>query len=301
MGNLTKMLDRIIGEDVRLEWHCDSQAFLWADAGMMEQVILNLVVNSRDAMPQGGKLRITARKTTVIEAAIPPESDAHPGEFIRLNVSDTGTGIAPEHLSRIFEPFFTTKEFGKGTGLGLATVYGIVKQHQGWINVSSRVGAGTTFDIFLPAVQTPAVTATSPPAETRPRKGTEKILLVEDNDAVRLMTRRTLEGFGYKVVEATSGRKALEIWQGCKPEIDLLLTDIVMPDGINGRQLAELLREQEPALKVIFVSGYSLNAIGKDMDFLARGNSYFLQKPYHTNMLLDTIRLCLDKKSGLTA
>lgn len=295
MRNLTTMLDRIIGEDVRLECHCDGELVVRADAGMMEQMVLNLVINARDAMPQGGRLLIGAKPVTIDELLVPPHSDVRAGEFICLSVSDSGTGIAPEHLSRIFEPFFTTKQVGKGTGLGLAMVYGIVKQHQGWINVMSQVGAGTTFEIFLPAVRVTAVPTTIPPVETALQGGTETILLVEDDDAVRFMTRRTLEGCGYKVVEAASGRKALAIWPSCKSEVDLLLTDIVMPDGINGHRLAEMLREQVPALKVIFVSGYNANGSTGDTTFLARGDNYFLQKPYHMHVLMNAIRACLGK------
>jgi two-component system cell cycle sensor histidine kinase/response regulator CckA len=301
ISNLAKMLKRIIGEDVHLDCHCDGQPFIRADTGMIEQVILNLVVNSRDAMPQGGRVQITAKIITIDEGAVPPHPAARAGEFVSLKVSDTGTGIAPEHLRHIFEPFFTTKEVGKGTGLGLATVYGIVKQHQGWVDVASQVGEGTTFEIFLPSIQSSVVAIPAISPELIPCGGTEKILLVEDDDAVRLMTRRTLESFGYQVLEAASGRKALEIWQTGKLEIDLLLTDIVMPDGLTGRRLAELLREQTPGLKVIFVSGYSLSVISKDTDFLNRRNNYFLQKPYQANVLMDAIRHCLDQTTFLAA
>jgi two-component system cell cycle sensor histidine kinase/response regulator CckA len=295
IGNLTKMLTRIIGEDVRLECQYNGQPFVQADAGMMEQVILNLVVNARDAMPQGGQLVIATKLIDIGETAVPSHPEARAGEFICLSVSDTGTGITPENLTHIFEPFFTTKEVGKGTGLGLATVYGIVKQHEGWVEVESRVGTGTTFEIFLPATRSPAVAPPTAPPETKRRGGTERIFLVEDDEAVRLMTRRTLESLGYQIVEAASGRKALTLWQAHAMEIDLLLTDIVMPDGIDGRRLAELLREEKPSLKVIFVSGYSLGAIGKDAEFLKRRNNYFLQKPYPAHVLIEAIRHCLDQ------
>ncbi len=295
IGNLMKMLNRIIGEDVHLSCQCNGQAFVWADAGMMEQIILNLVVNARDAMPQGGQLLIATKMISIDNTVVPPHSEMRAGEFICLSVSDTGTGILPEHLPRIFEPFFTTKEVGKGTGLGLATVYGIVKQHQGWITVSSHVRTGTTFDIFLPAIQPVTIAKTSIPTEMAPCRGTERILLVEDDEALRLITRRTLEDFGYQVIEAASGRKALEMWPSRKSEVNLLLTDVVMPEGINGRELAGLMREQVPALKVVFVSGYSLNVIGKGTDFLNRRNNYYLQKPYNAHALLDAIRHCLDE------
>jgi CheY-like chemotaxis protein len=169
------------------------------------------------------------------------------------------------------------------------------------VDVASQVGEGTTFEIFLPSIQSSVVAIPAISPELIPCGGTEKILLVEDDDAVRLMTRRTLESFGYQVLEAASGRKALEIWQTGKLEIDLLLTDIVMPDGLTGRRLAELLREQTPGLKVIFVSGYSLSVISKDTDFLNRRNNYFLQKPYQANVLMDAIRHCLDQTTFLAA
>jgi two-component system, cell cycle sensor histidine kinase and response regulator CckA len=293
IGNLTKMLNRIIGEEIRLQCIYEGVSFVRADAGMIEQVVLNLIINARDAMPQGGQLVVSATTVSVDELYAQLHSEARIGQFGCLKVTDTGIGIPPENLTRIFEPFFTTKEVGKGTGLGLATVYGIVKQHQGWVNVSSRVGSGTTFEIFLPAASPSANVTGGLPAEITLCGGNEKILLVEDDEGVRLMTRRTLESFGYQVVEAASGRKALELWPSHASKIDLLLTDIVMPDGINGRDLAERLRLQTPALKAIFVSGYSLNVISKDTEFFDRHNNYFLQKPYHSNALIQAIRSCL--------
>ena len=177
---------------------------------MMEQIILNLVVNARDAMPAGGQLRVATEHLTLDAAYARANPEARAGEFVCLPVSDTGTGIAPEVLPRIFEPFFTTKEVGKGTGLGLATVYGIVQQHQGWIEVSSQVGKGSTFKVFLPAIPTPARPAAASEAGADIRGGKETILLVEDEHAVRMATRRVLESKGYAIREATSAREALE-------------------------------------------------------------------------------------------
>jgi CheY-like chemotaxis protein len=211
-------------------------------------------------------------------------------------VTDTGTGIAPEHLPRIFEPFFTTKELGKGTGLGLATVYGIVQQHQGWIEVFSQPGAGATFKIFLPVIPAPAAAAVASKAETQVPGGAETILLVEDDYAVRAVTRRVLESQGYRIYEATTVREALEVWRGHAEEIQLLLTDIVMPQGLTGRELAEQLRAQRPALKVIFMSGYSADVIDKDARFLRRTRSFFLQKPCSSLTILETVRRSLDEK-----
>jgi len=291
------MLKRVIGEDIRLQCdHAPEPMYVMADAGMMDQVILNLVVNARDAMPQGGRLLITTRKASIDERRLRLHPEARVGEFVRLGVRDSGTGIPPEILARIFEPFFTTKELGKGTGLGLATVYGIVRQHGGWVEVSSRVGVGSVFKVFLPAISPPTSALRPPEARVSGRGGNERILLVEDEAALRLVTRRFLSEFGYHVIEAASGREALEIWRSQGVGIDLLLTDIVMPDGITGRELAERLRSQRPALKVIFMSGYSLNVFGNDTEFLRRDNTRFLQKPCDEQVLMDTIRRCLDEK-----
>jgi len=295
IANLTKMLNRIIGEDIRLKCDYDGRPFVRADAGMLEQVILNLVVNSRDAMPQGGQLRLSTEIVTMEETNFQPYPETRDGHFICLKVSDTGTGIAPENIPHIFEPFFTTKAIGKGTGLGLATAYGIVNQHKGWMNVSSQLGVGTTFEIFLPVIPSPTNGTISAAPKATPRRGSETIFLVEDDDAVRQMTRQTLETFGYHVIEAGSGRQALEVWQHNHAAVDLLLTDIVMPDGINGRRLAELLQMQTPELKAIFVSGYSLNVISKDTDFFTKNENSFLQKPYSPQTLVGAVRRCLDQ------
>jgi two-component system, cell cycle sensor histidine kinase and response regulator CckA len=297
IGDLTKMLTRIIGEDIDLQ--CQFAAELppvEADIGMMEQVIVNLVVNARDAMPRGGRLLITTDITNFDAAYTLTHPEACAGDFVCLTVADAGTGIAPEHLPRIFEPFFTTKDAGKGTGLGLATVYGIVKQHRGWVEVSSRLGAGSTFKIFLPAQPQRPRTAATSEADTALRGGRETILLVEDDYAVRMITRRVLESFGYKVCEATSAREALEIWRGQREGIALLLTDMVMPEGVTGRELAEQLRAERPTLKVIFLSGYGEDVVGKDTDFIHRTKSRFLQKPCASRTLLETVRECFDKE-----
>ena len=294
--NLTKMLKRVIREDIRLECrYADQLPFVLADPGMLEQALLNLVVNARDALPRGGQLLITTEGVSLDAAYAHTHPDARAGEFVSLSVSDTGTGIAPEHLERIFEPFFTTKEPGKGTGLGLATVYGIVKQHRGWIEVSSRLGEGTTFRILLPAVPAPAEVA-APPAETGLRGGSETILLVEDDFSVRLTTRRMLETFKYKVLEATCAREAVEVWGRHAKEIALLLTDMVMPEGVTGRELAEKLRAANAGLKVIFMSGYSADVMGEDTEFFRKTGSYFLHKPCATAVLIKSVRRCLDEE-----
>ncbi len=297
IGNFTKMLKRIIGEDIQLQ--CGYAARLplvRADAAMLEQVLVNLVVNARDAMTKGGQLLVTTERVALDAAYAKFHPEARPGQFVTLKVTDTGAGITPEHLPHIFEPFFTTKEVGKGTGLGLATVYGIAKQHEGWVEVDSTLGVGSTFKLFLPALEcAPAVPAPAP-VEPKPSGGTETILLVEDDQAVRSLTRRLLESFGYTVKEAESGPQALKLWQTEGEQVDLLLTDMVMPEGMNGRELAEQLLAKRSTLKVIFMTGYSPNAAGKDTTFLRRTGSAFLQKPCHWRDLLQSIRLLLDTR-----
>jgi CheY-like chemotaxis protein len=207
-------------------------------------------------------------------------------------VIDTGCGIPPENLRRIFEPFFTTKEVGKGTGLGLATVYGIVKQHQGWIEVQSEPGKGTIFKVFLPRSVEAAVAREEKPAGKAVRGGDETILVVEDEKPVRELVCSVLTQHGYHILQAESGEKALQVWRDSKDRIDLLLTDLVMPDQMNGRELAEKLWVDRPRLKVIFTSGYSADPVAKD-SALSRGLNY-LQKPYHPHKLALVVRDCLD-------
>jgi PAS domain S-box-containing protein len=295
IANLGKMLKRIIGEDVQLEYnYAPKPPFVQADPGMIEQVILNLAVNARDAMPQGGKITITTGRTRFDQAYARRHAEGRAGDFVCLSMSDTGTGIAPEHLPHIFEPFYTTKERGKGTGLGLATAHGIVKQHGGWIEVSSQVDAGTTFKVFLPAIEPPTPATAAEEAGPQPRGGTEKILLVEDERAVRSLTRRLLESFGYHVWEAASGPEALELWRRHAAEIDLLLTDIIMPGGITGWELAEALWTEQPALKAIFMSGYCVESDGRVAEITQRTKSRLLQKPCPAHTLAEEVRRCLD-------
>ncbi len=291
--NLTKMLQRIIREDVHLQLHLNSTPLrVRADAGMIDQVLMNLAVNARDAMSNGGELRIETSGTTVSEADASLNPDALPGRYVCLSVSDTGGGIPPEILPRIFEPFFTTKEVGKGTGLGLATVFGIVKQHRGWIKLDNRPGQGVTFHVFLPA--SPVAEAEAVPAEAKlkPRGGTETVLLVEDDAAVRRPTRKLLERHGYQILEAADGMEALKVWQEYRGAVSLLLTDLVMPGGVGGQELARRLRAEQPKLKVVYVSGYSADIAGQNFQLL-HGEA-FVQKPYGTVHLLETLRQCLD-------
>jgi PAS domain S-box-containing protein len=291
--SLAKMLQRIIGEDVRLQLHLHPvPLIIHADAGMLDQVLMNLAVNARDAMSQGGRLLIETSEKTVDENIARLNPEAAPGRYACISVSDTGRGIPPEVLPRIFEPFFTTKEPGKGTGLGLATVYGIVKQHQGWLKVYSEPGRGANFQIFLPASTATVADLARAAARPKPRGGTETILLVEDEPAVRTLTRAILERKGYKVLEAANGAEALNVWQEHREAVSLLLTDLVMPGGMTGQQLARQIQVERPNLKVIFISGYSAEMAGRELQ-LRRGES-FIQKPCAPDQLLETVRQCLD-------
>jgi CheY-like chemotaxis protein len=295
VGNMTDLLGRLLGEDVSLQLdYYPSPAIVEADVGMMEQVLLNLAVNARDAMPKGGKLSVRISIVDLNEAHVQCHPEARVGRFVCVSKADTGCGIPPENLQRIFEPFFTTKEVGKGTGLGLATVYGIVKQHRGWIEVESTVGKGTTFRIYIPYVGSAQAETEKPATQVAIRGGTETILLVEDERSVRELVTRILQKYGYKILPAGNGIEALETWNQHKNEISMLFTDLVMPDNMNGRELAEKLWADRPGLKVIFTSGYSTDIVGKDFKLEPELN--YLQKPYQPQVLALAVRRCLDDK-----
>jgi PAS domain S-box-containing protein len=291
--NLAKMLQRIIGEDVRLQLNLHPVALMTrADAGMIEQVLMNLAVNARDAMPEGGMLNIETAETDVTEQIAVLNPDAGLGRYVSFSVSDAGSGIPPEILPRIFEPFFTTKEAGKGTGLGLATVFGIVKQHLGWIEVDNRPGLGATFRIFLPASTAKEAETTQTTVKPKPRGGSETILLAEDEPRVRESISRILGQRGYKVVSAANAIEALDLWRVHRQQVALLLTDLVMPGGMTGHELARQLRAAQANLKIIFISGYSAEIGGRELQ-LGNGE-VFVQKPFVPDHLLETIRQCLD-------
>jgi len=252
-----------------------------------------LTVNARDAMPDGGQLVVETSGVEFDEFAAAQSAQARPGSFVCLSVSDSGCGIPREILPKIFEPFFTTKDVGRGTGLGLATVFGIVQQHQGWINVYSEVGRGTTFRVYLPRLaRNAAAAAAAQPALSPKPGGRETILLVEDDPALRLAVRDSLARLGYRILEAPTGVKALEVWNQNRGEIRLLLTDLVMPDGMTGKNLAQRLLQENPALKVIYMSGYSAEVVGKDFPLQEGYN--FLTKPFQSHKLAITIRDRLD-------
>ncbi len=295
---IARMLDRLIGEDIRLETkYSVPSAVVRADQGMLEQVLLNLAVNGRDAMPHGGTLRLETRVETIDGSGALGHDRALPGTYLCIDVSDTGEGISAENLPRIFEPFFTTREVGKGTGLGLSTVFGIVDQHEGWVTVESAPGEGTCFTVWIPTGKVPLSDTPAKPGArgtgtSRSHHGNETILLVEDEEMVRIIGRRLLSMHGYRVIEAGSGKKALEIWAERSGEIDLLLTDLVMPEGVSGHELARRLQEQKPDLKVIYTSGYSAEIFRGEVAF--PDDAVFIGKPYLADDLLGTLRSALD-------
>jgi CheY-like chemotaxis protein len=290
ISDFTKMLKRVIGEHIALQCRCaENLPFVNADVGMIEQILLNLIVNARDAMPQGGSIVIATEAVNIDASHAETHPEAQTGKFICIAVSDTGTGIYPEYLPRIFEPFFTTKEAGKGSGFGLATVYGIVKQHRGWIEVTSQLGTGTAFNIFLPASASGVAKKSTPQKKAILAGGHEKILLVEDDAAVRMVTRGFLEGSGYQIWEAANGLEALNVWKTNASQIDLLLTDVIMPGGLNGRELADRLSGERPDLKVILMSGYN-----SDLAEKIQPHSHILPKPFSLESLTETVRNCLD-------
>jgi CheY-like chemotaxis protein len=243
-------------------------------------------------MPHGGELTIQTSTTVLTHEQARRATDATPGAYVVLRVTDTGCGIPPENLRRIFEPFFTTKEPGRGTGLGLATVFGIVRQHSGWIDVHSRSGQGATFEVFLPARHAETPVTVPPAIDQKPAGGRETILVVEDEPAVRRLTRVLLQRQGYTVIEAANGVEALRVRAEYRGPVHLLLTDMVMPEGVTGRELAERLQRAQPDLKVIFTSGYSPDATDPELNLQEGVN--FVQKPYATPRLLETIRRRLD-------
>ncbi len=294
LQNLAKMLQRLLGEDIKLDTNYGSDLpRIEGDTGMLEQVVMNLAVNSRDAMPKGGKLAISTSNAEITQAYASQHPDSRAGSFVGLTVADTGCGMDRKTLDRIFEPFFSTKEVGKGTGLGLATVYGIVKQHQGWIEVSSEVGNGTTFKIYFPEAAGAAVPveADAPRATEVVRGGKEAILVVEDEPVLRELVLAVLREYDYRVVEAGSGVEALRVWDENNGKIDLLLTDMVMPEGMSGRELATQLKKRKPDLKVIVTSGYSPDVIHRGF---GETDTVFLAKPYLPPQLAQTVRRCLD-------
>jgi PAS domain S-box-containing protein len=290
VGGMERLLRRVVGEDVDLAAAFGPEpCCVTADPGQVEQVIMNLAVNARDAMPTGGRLTVEARCVDLDEAYTRAHAGVNPGRYALLAVSDSGCGMAEDVKARIFEPFFTTKGVGKGTGLGLATVYGIVRQSGGHVDVYSEVGFGTTFKVYLPrARESSEILPPSPDPSGAPR-GDETVLLAEDEPGVRALARRTLLSHGYRVLEAGNGPEALEVAAGYPGEIHLLLTDVVMP-GLSGRQVAERLRRR--GTRVLYLSGYADDAVVRHG--VIEGGANFLQKPFTPHTLARKVREVLD-------
>jgi PAS domain S-box-containing protein len=296
LRDLDKMLRRIIGEDIELvTLLAEDLERTRADVGQIEQVIMNLAVNAKDAMPSGGKLTIETANVELDESYARSHVDVKPGPYVMFSVSDTGVGMTPEVREQIFEPFFTTKEKGKGTGLGLSTTYGIVKQSEGNIWVYSEQGKGTTFKIYLPRVNEPLEDIRKEVLKEELPRGNETILIVEDEEEVRKLTAKILEMQGYRILETSNGDDALLACERRKGPIHLMLADIVMP-GMSGSELAKLLEPLYPEIKILYMSGYTDNAIVRH-GVLEKGVNY-IQKPFTMEALARKVRVVLDKDSN---
>jgi CheY-like chemotaxis protein len=290
VADLEKMLRRLLGEDIELlSVAATPLGRVEADPSQIEQVVMNLAVNARDAMPNGGTLTLKTANVTFDDVAARPPG-IEPGSYVMLSITDTGTGMSDEVKAHLFEPFFTTKPPDKGTGLGLATSYGIVKQSRGHIEVSSELGRGTTFCIYLPRVAQ-AILTPSHVDEPCSLGGDETLLLVEDEPAVRELNELILRELGYQVLTASDGLEALRLHPEAQ-EVDLLITDIVMPN-LGGHELARRLRLAQPDLKILFTSGHTADKIGPASDVQGTG---FLQKPYRPDVLATKVRRMLDEK-----
>ncbi len=301
------MLQRVLHSRIRFNV-CDSTALppIRADRGMIEQVLMNLIINARDAMPLGGSLRLNLEEVTLSPKATEGHPEARPGRFICLTVADAGCGMDTETMRRAFEPFYTTKEPGQGTGLGLATTYGIVKQHDGWIELNSQPGRGTTFRLYFPVAEGPpadAAAAETPPAPSAPVPAPAPappppatILVAEDDPAIRCIARIMLERAGYRVLEAANGQEALRLWELEGPKVDLLFTDMIMPGGITGQALAERLTASRPDLKVLCSSAYTSEVVTGNL--LQNPNIGFLPKPYSPAALVEAVRAALNPEAN---
>jgi signal transduction histidine kinase len=292
LENLTKMLNRMIGDDIEMIMMLDpSVGNIMADPGQVEQIVMNIVINARDAMPDGGTITIETQEVELDEDYCKTHAEVTPGTFIVLCITDTGKGMTPEVMEKIFDPFFTTKKKGAGTGLGLSTVYGIVKQHKGHIYVYSELGSGTIFKIYFRKIKKVAEESSTKKIPAM-ESGTETILVVDDEASIRKLVRDTLEPLGYKILEAANGEEALAYYRDNHDTIDLLLTDVVMPK-MTGKKLAELLLQEYPGLKILYMSGYTDNVI-THKGILDRG-IHFLNKPLVPSILTKKIREVLGK------
>jgi CheY-like chemotaxis protein len=294
-----QILRRLIGETIEMTVTLDPAAgTVSADPGQLSQVLVNLCVNARDAMPEGGALSVETANREVSAADAASNPGLRTGTYVMLQVSDTGHGMDEETRSRIFEPFFTTKPPGQGTGLGLSTAYGIVKQSNGYIQVESAENSGTTFRVFLPRVggpasrvqpAPPAQAQPQPPAQTAAGRGT--VLLVEDEGAVREAAKRMLRKYGYTVHEATNGEQALAVWDSVGDAVDLVLTDVVMP-VMGGAELSRRLRQLRPGLRVVFMSGYTQGTL--ELSSMDERATRFLPKPFTADQLMGALQELLD-------
>jgi len=293
--DMVKMLPRLLGEDITVSTSLSSDlGMVKADQSQIEQVIMNLAVNARDAMPEGGALRIETANAELDQAYSWQHAGAKPGHYVMLAVIDSGTGIDAETLTHVFEPFFTTKEVGKGTGLGLATVYGVVKQSGGYIWVDSKPGEGASFQIFLPRFTEPATETASTTPSVETMGGTETILLVEDSEPLRKLTQSFLQSHGFQVLSAQDGEEALRLEAQHSGKIDLLLTDVVMP-GMNGRVLADKLLPKQPGMRVLYISGYTDSFVARH-GVLELG-MVLLHKPYTEEVLISKVREVLSPET----
>ncbi len=290
--NFLKILGKIVGEDIVITTNlAEESCTVEADPAQIEQVIMNLIVNARDAMPNGGEIIIETAEVHLDQQYIDKHHEVKPGKYVLMAISDTGEGMDEDVMSKIFDPFFTTKEYGKGTGLGLATVYGIVKQHEGYIYVYSEKGRGTTFKIYLPASKKALEEDGNKSTSKALLKGSETILIVDDNASIRQLIVETLKPLGYNCLEAASGEDAISVIRKYSGKIHLLLTDVVMP-GMSGRELAEKIRKERPDVKVIFMSGYTEDIIAHH-GVLEKGINY-ISKPLTPVTLTKKIRIVLD-------
>lgn len=290
VSNCLSIIGRLVGEHISIEFNPGTFVpSVHADPNMLEQIVMNLSVNARDAMPKGGTITISTEIVAVSRGAAPHDPESRDGDFVRLRFTDTGCGMDAAVMSRIFEPFFTTKEVGHGTGLGLSTVFGIMRQHQGWIEVRSEPGRGSSFELYFPFTGEPPERTRSCSDTQFLRPGGETVLFAEDEDGLREMISQMLSSQGYKVISAASGVEALKVYETASPRVDLLVTDMVMPGGLTGGELAKQLVARDPQLKVIYTSGYSPSMAGRD-----HAGHNFLPKPYSIGRLCQLVRETLD-------
>ena len=287
------MLSRLIGEDIELSTNfTEKDVIIMADAGQIEQVLLNLATNARDAMPHGGHLTLDTQLVELDDSFIRVHGYGEPGMFAVISVSDTGIGMDKETMAKIFEPFFTTKDAEKGTGLGLAMAYGIIKQHNGYINVYSEPESGTTFRIYLPAIESTEEVVVKTAIEPLPSHGSETILVAEDDGALRKLFSTVLQAYGYKVILAKDGEEAIRRFMDNKDKIQLVMLDMIMPKK-SGKEVYDKIKQMRPDIKTLFSSGYSADRIDKDS--MHKGGFDFIMKPASPKDLLKKIRELLDK------